>query len=108
MARMRSRSTSRPTLLSSPRIAPSREPSREPGSQSNRIDSRIRTVDDEKAWAEARSLAAVRSGYLRHRWGITPAWLKRQETSGHVLRPPDRAEMEPNINEDQIVAYYSR
>jgi len=37
-----------------------------------------------------------------------PAWLKRQETSGHVLRLPDRAEMEQHINEDQIVAYYSR
>lgn len=39
---------------------------------------------------------------------ILPEWLKRQATAGKVLRLPKREEMEPEINEQLIVVYYSR
>jgi small subunit ribosomal protein S4 len=37
-----------------------------------------------------------------------PAWLQRQESSGQVLREPDRAEIDSDINERLIVEFYSR
>jgi len=39
-----------------------------------------------------------------------PSWLDRDinNLSGHVLRMPDRSEMEGNLNEQLIVEYYSR
>lgn len=39
-----------------------------------------------------------------------PAWLSRdvQQLSGSVLRLPDRAEIDGNLNEQLIVEYYSR
>ncbi len=40
--------------------------------------------------------------------GTLPEWLKRQATVGKVLRVPKQEEMEPSINEQLIVEYYSR
>ncbi|MDO8498981.1 MAG: 30S ribosomal protein S4 [bacterium] len=37
-----------------------------------------------------------------------PEWLQRKATVGKVLRVPTRDEMEPGINEQMIVEYYSR
>jgi small subunit ribosomal protein S4 len=37
-----------------------------------------------------------------------PGWLERKATVGKVLRLPKREEMEPAINEQLIVEYYSR
>lgn len=39
-----------------------------------------------------------------------PAWLARdlKELSGHVLRTPERGEIDGNLNEQLIVEYYSR
>ena len=40
--------------------------------------------------------------------GTLPQWLERKATVGKVLRLPNREEMEPSINEQLIVEYYSR
>lgn len=40
--------------------------------------------------------------------GALPEWLERKATVGKVLRLPVREEMEPGINEQLIVEYYSR
>ena len=37
-----------------------------------------------------------------------PEWLERKATVGKVLRLPAREEMEPGVNEQMIVEYYSR
>jgi len=37
-----------------------------------------------------------------------PAWLERMDGAGHVLRVPDRQEIEPDIEEQLIVEFYSR
>lgn len=37
-----------------------------------------------------------------------PAWLIRQGVVGKIVRMPERTEMEPAINEQLIVEYYSR
>lgn len=37
-----------------------------------------------------------------------PGWLERQGAAGKVVRFPDRSEVEADINEQQIVEFYSR
>lgn len=37
-----------------------------------------------------------------------PEWLAREGTTGRVVRQPERADVELPIEEDQIVAFYSR
>jgi small subunit ribosomal protein S4 len=39
-----------------------------------------------------------------------PMWLERDlsSLSGNVIRPPDRSEIDGNLNEQLIVEYYSR
>ncbi|MBX5492999.1 MAG: 30S ribosomal protein S4 [Chloroflexi bacterium] len=37
-----------------------------------------------------------------------PAWLAREDTTGRVLRLPERSDVELPINEDLIVGFYSR
>ena len=39
---------------------------------------------------------------------LIPDWLERQESSGRVLRQPDRQEIDPQIDEQLIVEFYSR
>jgi len=37
-----------------------------------------------------------------------PEWLKRKAAVGQVVRPPERTEIDTDINENLIVEYYSR
>jgi len=37
-----------------------------------------------------------------------PAWMEVKEGAGHVLRVPERDEMDKDINEDLIIGFYSR
>jgi small subunit ribosomal protein S4 len=39
---------------------------------------------------------------------LVPDWLERQDSSGRILRPPDRREIPPEIDEQLIVEFYSR
>ena len=39
---------------------------------------------------------------------LTPRWIERQEMAGHVLRLPERDDVEMPIQEDLIVEFYSR
>ena len=37
-----------------------------------------------------------------------PAWLKRSDSGGEMVREPDRSEIDQDINERLIVEFYSR
>jgi small subunit ribosomal protein S4 len=39
---------------------------------------------------------------------VVPGWLERQDGTGRMLRPPDREEIDPEIDEQLIVEFYSR
>ena len=39
---------------------------------------------------------------------IVPGWLERREDGGTVIREPERIEIDPDIEEQRIVEFYSR
>ena len=39
---------------------------------------------------------------------ITPPWLEKRKHGGLVLREPNRQEIDPDIQEQRIVEFYSR
>jgi small subunit ribosomal protein S4 len=45
---------------------------------------------------------------LSHNPPAVPAWLQRRDNGGEVLREPERAEIDQDINEQLIVEFYSR
>jgi small subunit ribosomal protein S4 len=45
---------------------------------------------------------------LSHNPPPVPAWLQRRDNGGEVLREPERAEIDQDINEQLIVEFYSR